>query len=183
VYVRLVKLARAGDHAAFRQLVDLESHRCYAVAYRIVRDVERAQDAVQQALLLAWRELPRLRDPDRFEPWLLRLLVRTCYEESRRFRGWSSRTQALVAEPRSNGDFTSDVANRDAIDRAFRRLSPQHRSVMVLHHYLGMPVATIADVVGVPVGTVKSRLHHATRALRSALDADDRVQIPEELPG
>jgi RNA polymerase sigma-70 factor (ECF subfamily) len=85
-------------------------------------------------------------------------------------------------EPRTEGDFTTDVANRDAIDRAFRRLSPEHRAVMVLHHYLALPLAAISDVVGVPVGTVKSRIHHATRALRSALDADDRVQVAEEWP-
>jgi RNA polymerase sigma-70 factor (ECF subfamily) len=86
----------------------------------------------------------------------------------------------IAIEPPTEGDFTSGVADRDALDRAFRRLSPEHRAVMVLHHYLDMPLAAIADTVGVPVGTVKSRLHNATRALRSALDADSRVNMPEE---
>jgi RNA polymerase sigma-70 factor (ECF subfamily) len=180
VQVRLVERARAGDHAAFRALVDLESDQCYAVAYRIVRDAERAQDAVQQAFLVAWRDLPKLRDPDRFEAWLYRLLVRACYGESRRFRGWSAHTRVIAIEPATEGDFTSGIADRDALDRAFRRLSPEHRAVMVLHHYLDMPHAAIADTVGVPVGTVKSRLHNASRALRSALDADSRVKVPEE---
>lgn len=85
-------------------------------------------------------------------------------------------------DPAASGDFTSGVANRDALDRAFRRLSPEHRAVMVLQHYLDMPIASIADVVGVPVGTVKSRIHHATRELRSALDADSRVPLAKERP-
>ena len=180
--VELVQRARAGDHAAFRELVDLEGDRCLAVAYRIVRDVERAEDAVQQAFLTAWRSLPQLRDPERFEPWLHRLLVRACYEEAKRFRGWSSHTHVIAVDPATPGDFTSGIADRDALDRAFRQLSPEHRAVMVLRHYLDMPLATVADVVGVPVGTVKSRLHHATRALRTSLDADSRVALPEERP-
>jgi RNA polymerase sigma-70 factor (ECF subfamily) len=178
--VRLVERARAGDHAAFRALVDLQGDRCYAMAYRIVRDAERAHDAVQQAFLLAWRELPQLRDPDRFEAWLYRLLVRACYDESRRFRRWSTHTRVIAVEPATEGDFTSGVDDRDALDRAFRRLSPEHRAVMVLHYYLDMPLAAIADTVGAPVGTVKSRLHNATRALKSAIDADSRVTVPEE---
>ncbi len=180
--VRLVERARAGDHAAFRALIDLQSDRCYAVAYRILRDIERAQDAVQQTFLVAWRDLPQLRDPNRFEPWLYRLLVRACYVEARRFRGWSSNTRVIEVDPATEGDFTSGVADRDAIDRAFRRLSPEQRAVMVLHHYLGMPLAAIADAAGVPVGTVKSRLHHATRALRASLEADSRPHVPEEWP-
>lgn len=179
---RLVERARAGDHAAFRELVDTESHRCYAIAYRVLRDAERAQDAVQQAFLSAWRDLPRLREPDRFGPWLYRLLVRACYEESRRFRGWSAQTRVLEVDPAHGGDFTIAIADRDAIDRAFRRLPPEQRAVMVLYHYADMPLAAVADAVGAPVGTVKSRIHHATRALRSALDADSRVQVREERP-
>jgi RNA polymerase sigma-70 factor, ECF subfamily len=182
VQVRLVERARAGDHGAFRALIDLQSDRCYAVAYRILRDLERAQDAVQQTFLDAWRDLPQLRDPHRFEPWLHRLLVRACYAEARRFRGWSGHTRVIEVDPPIEGDFTSGVADRDAIDRAFRRLSPEQRAVMVLHHYLGMPLAAIADATGVPVGTVKSRIHHATRVLRAAVEADNRPRVPEERP-
>ena len=180
--VGLVERARAGDNAAFRELVELEADRCYAIAYRIVRDPERARDAVQQALLAAWRDLPQLRDPNRFEPWLYRLLVRGCWQERRHLRSWTERVQSLVPDTGDQGDFTVDVDQRDALDRAFSRLSGEHRAVMILHHYAGLPLAAVADVIDIPVGTVKSRLHHATQALRSALDADDRVEIPEGRP-
>ena len=180
--IRLVERARAGDHAAFRELIDRQGHRCYAIAYRIIREHEPARDAVQQAFVQAWRDLPQLRDADRFEPWLYRLLVRACYQESGRRRAWASRMAVTSIEPRADGDFTTDVAERDAMDRAFLRLTQEHRAVVVLHHYVGLPLAAIADVVGVPIGTVKSRLHHATSALRSALDADGRTAILEETP-
>ena len=93
--VRLVERAREGDEVAFSELIDLDGDRCYAIAYRILRDVERAQDAVQQAFLLAWRELPRLRDAERFEVWLHRLLVNACYEEHRRHKRWSDKVRWL----------------------------------------------------------------------------------------
>jgi RNA polymerase sigma-70 factor (ECF subfamily) len=178
----LVERARAGDDVAFTALVDLEGDQCYAIAYRILRDVERAQDAVQQAFLLAWRELPRLRDPERFTPWLHRLLVNACYEEHRRHRRWSSRIRALPVDGPASDDPTVSVADRDALDRAFLRLTPQHRAVFVMHHYAGLAVAEIADVVGVPVGTVKSRLYHATRSLRAAIVADSQVETTEARP-
>jgi RNA polymerase sigma-70 factor (ECF subfamily) len=172
---RLVERAREGDELAFTELVDLDGDRCYAIAYRILRDVERAQDAVQQAFLLAWRELPRLRDPERFEVWLHRLLVNACYEEFRLYRRWSSNVTVMPVDVPSGRDETVSVQDRDALERAFRRLSAEHRAVVVLHHHAGIPLASIAQVVGVPVGTVKSRLHNATRTLRDAL-ADERVE-------
>jgi RNA polymerase sigma-70 factor (ECF subfamily) len=175
VRVRLVERAREGDDVAFAELVDLDGDRCYAIAYRILRDVERAQDAVQQAFLLAWRELPRLRDPERFGPWLHRLLVNACYEELRRHRRWSTRIRALPVDGPDGPDPTVSVDDRDALDRAFERLTPQHRAVAVLHHHAGLPLASIAEAAGIPVGTVKSRLHYATRILREAL-ATDRVE-------
>jgi RNA polymerase sigma-70 factor, ECF subfamily len=178
---RLVELARGGDEVAFAELLDLDGSQCYAIAYRILRDVERAQDAVQQAFLLAWRELPRLRDPERFAQWLHRLLVNACYEEHRRHRRWSRITVLPVDGPLSP-DPTLSVDDRDALDRAFLRLTPQHRAVFVLHHYAGLPVADIAGIVGVPVGTVKSRLHHATRSLRAAIVADNQVEVVEARP-
>ncbi len=170
---RLVERARGGDESAFTELVDLEGDRCYAIAYRILRDVERAQDAVQQALILAWRELPRLRDPERFQPWLYRLLVNACYEEARRYRRWSLRVRTLPVDGPTVEDTTASILDRDALERAFLKLSPEHRAVFVLHHHIGLPLASIAEVVGVPIGTVKSRLHHATRNLRAAITADD----------
>jgi RNA polymerase sigma-70 factor (ECF subfamily) len=171
---RLVERAREGDEVAFTELVDLDGDRCYAIAYRILRDVERAQDAVQQAFLLAWRELPRLRDVTRFEVWLHRLVVNACYEEFRRFRRWSTNVRALPIDGPAGRDETVSIDDRDALERAFRRLSPEHRAVVVLHHHAGLPLASIAEAAGVPVGTVKSRLHYATRALRESL-AVDRV--------
>jgi RNA polymerase sigma-70 factor (ECF subfamily) len=178
---RLVERAREGDEVAFSELVDLDGDRCYAIAYRILRDVERAQDAVQQAFLLAWRELPRLRDVERFEVWLHRLVVNACYEEFRRYRRWSTNVRALPADGPTGADTTVSVDDRDALERAFRRLSPEHRAVVVLHHHAGYPLASIAEVAGIPLGTVKSRLHYATRILRDALAAD-RVESRKVRP-
>jgi RNA polymerase sigma-70 factor (ECF subfamily) len=172
---RLVERAREGDEIAFSDLVDLDGDRCYAIAYRILRDVERAQDAVQQAFLIAWRELPRLRDPDRFGPWLHRLLVNACYDELRRHKRWSTRMTALPDDGPGGPDPMVSVDDRDTLDRAFQRLTPEHRAVFVLHHHAGLPLADIADIVGVPTGTVKSRLHYATKTLRAAIIADSQV--------
>jgi RNA polymerase sigma-70 factor (ECF subfamily) len=182
VATNLVERARGGDDDAFSELVGLTGGRCYAVAYRILRDVERAQDAVQQAFLLAWRDLPSLRDPERFDVWLHRLLVNACYEEHRRNRRWSSHVRALPQEDLGGPDSTLSIAERDQIERAFRRLSPEHRAVFVLHHHVGMPMTSVAEVVGVPLGTVKSRLHYATQLLRAAIAADDRLEIAEVRP-
>ena len=179
---RLVERARDGDDVAFTELVDMDGDLCYSIAYRILRDVERAQDAVQQAFLLAWRELPRLRDPERFEVWLHRLLVNACYEEHRRHRRWTSRIRALPFDGPVSADPTVSIDDRDALDRAFLRLTPQHRAVFVLHHHAGLPLAEIAEIVGVPIGTVKSRLHHAIRSLRAALVADGQVDSTEARP-
>ena len=175
---RLVERAGQGDEHAFAELVDLDGDRCYATAYRILRDVERAQDAVQQAFLLAWRELPRLRDPERFEVWLHRLVVNACYEEFRRYRRWSMNVRTLPVDGPSAPDTTVSIDERDALERAFQTLTPEHRAVVVLHHHAGLPLISIAEVAGVPLGTVKSRLHYATRILRAAL-ATDRVGAPK----
>jgi RNA polymerase sigma-70 factor (ECF subfamily) len=185
VRTRLVERAQRGDQDAFGELVGLEGDRCYAVAIGILRDIELARDSVQQAFLLAWRDLPTLRDPERFGPWLHRILVHACYEESRRQRRWTTRIRALTpdeAELPDRSDPTIDTADRDALERAFARLKPEHRAVVVLHHHVGMPLAEIADVVRVPVGTVKSRLHYATRILRSALTEPGTVELSEEVP-
>jgi RNA polymerase sigma-70 factor (ECF subfamily) len=175
----LVERAREGDGVAFEQLVDLDGDQCYAIAYRILRDVERAQDAVQQTFLLAWRELPRLRDPERFGPWLHRLLINACYEELRRHRRWATRVSALPVDGPGGPDPMVSVDDRDTLDRAFGRLTPEHRAVFVLHHHTGLPLVEIADIVGVPLGTVKSRLHYATRTMRAAITADSRVDTTE----
>ena len=163
--VRLVERAREGDDVAFTELVDLDGDRCYAIAYRILRDVEQAQDAVQQAFLLAWRELPRLRDAERFEVWLHRLLVNACYEELRRYRRWTANILPLPADGPAGSDETVSIHDRDALERAFRHLSPEHRAVVVLHH-AGIPLASIAEIVGVP-----RRNREVPTALRNPGDA------------
>jgi RNA polymerase sigma-70 factor (ECF subfamily) len=175
----LVQRARDGDEDAFTQLVDLDGDRCYAIAYRILRDLDRSKDAVQQAFLLAWRELPRLRDVERYEVWLYRLLVNACYEEARRHRRWTTRVRVLPIEGPSAPDPMLAIEDRDALERAFEGLSPEHRAVFVMHHHAGLPLAAIAEVVGVPIGTVKSRLHHSIRNLRAALESQAEVQIAE----
>ena len=183
--VDLVERARAGDHDAFSQLVRLDGDRCHAIAIGIVRDRDRAQDAVQQAFLLAWRDLPKLRDPERFEPWLHRLLVRCCYQEARRARRWTVRVMTLPVDgPNEPGerDSTVSVVERDALERAFADLSPEHRAVVLLHHHIGWSVQEVADIVGVPPGTVKSRLHYATRLLRASIRPAELADQTERLP-
>jgi len=175
----IVTRARDGDDEAFTQLVELDGDRSFAIAYRILRDADRARDATQQAFVLAWRELPRLRDIDRYEVWFYRLLVNACYQEARRHRRWTSRVRLLPSEGPAMPDPFVSVDDRDALERAFQRLSPEHRTVFVMHHYAGMPLADIAQVVGVPVGTVKSRLHHSIRDLRAALTNDAAVRSVE----
>jgi RNA polymerase sigma-70 factor, ECF subfamily len=180
-----VERAMTGDQTAFSELVDLEGDACFAIAVGILRDVERAEDAVQQTFLLAWRDLRKLRDPDRFQAWLRRILVRACYQEARRYRQWSSRIRVLPADGPNvptQRDQTIGIAERDALEQAFTGLSPEQRAVVVLHHQVGLTLAEVAVVVGAPVGTVKSRLHYATTSLRTAILAADPVQRHEELP-
>src|SRR5262245_34304109 len=175
----LVERAMAGDHDAFEELTRVAIRRLFVVARLILRDDLKAEDATQEALTAAWRRLPRLRDPDRFGPWLHRLLVNACYEELRRHRRWSARLRTLPVDGPSIPDSTLTIDDRDAIDRAFARLTPQHRAVVVLHLYAGLPLTEVADVVGVPLGTVKSRLHYATKTLRAAIVADSQVDPTE----
>ena len=160
--------------------IDLEGDRCYAIAYRILRDRERTADAVQQAWLIAWRELPKLRDPERFTAWLHRLLVHACYDEHRR-RRWADRVDVLTDEFPAGTDPTREVDERDALERAFAALSAEHRAVVVLHHYLDLTYDEVAETLGVPVGTVRSRLFYAMRALRAAIDADLRGTAREAM--
>ena len=180
--IGLVERARAGDSAAFRELVDLHADRCFAIAVRILRDRDSARDAVQRALVSVWRDLPGLRDPNRFEAWLHRVLMRACHQERRSMRAWVQRVQPIDVDPADRTDFTRAVDHRDALDRAFAQLSLDHRTVVVLHHHAGLPLAAISDVLGVSVGTVKSRLHYAMQGLRASIEADNRIEIPEGRP-
>lgn len=171
----LVELARRGDEEAFADLARAVGDRLMAIAYRILRDVDRAEDAVQQTLVTAWRELPTLRDDDRFEAWLRRILVHACYAEARHRRRWANNVRVLPVDGPAGPDEIATVLDRDRLDRGFRRLPPQQAAIFVLHHYVGLTLPEIADELGVPLGTVKSRLHYATQSLRAALDADART--------
>lgn len=173
---RLVVLARDGDQAAFAELAATHARRLHAVAIGILRDREAAEDAVQHALLQIWKDLPRLREEQRFEAWSYRVLVRACYAEMRRVRRWVPsllERGSAFAHP----DPSATVVDRDQLERGFRRLSADHRAVVVLHHYLDLPMDEIALILDIPPGTVRSRLHRAMAVLRAALEADDRVPV------
>ena len=171
----LVERAQRGDRDAYEALAHASASRLYRTASRIVRDTDRADDAVQQTLVTMWRELPSLRDPDRFEAWTYRLVVRFCLIESRRARRTGVREVRLEELTPSRSDAFADADLRDQLDRALAALSPDHRAVVVMHHYDGLALGEIADILGVPYGTVGSRLHHAIRSLRAAIAAGDRV--------
>jgi len=175
----LVVRAQRGDKEAYVLLATEIADRLLAVSRRILRDLDLAEDATQQALLSIWQDLPQLRDPARFDAWSYRLLVRACYAEGRKERRWAPDLHLLSADEPTRGDEMSSVADRDQLERGFRRLSIDHRAVVVMHHYLDMPLDRVADTLGIPVGTVNSRLHYAMRGLRAALDADARSTTQE----
>ncbi|MGH2455243.1 MAG: RNA polymerase sigma factor [Candidatus Limnocylindria bacterium] len=175
----LVVRAQNGDEGAFASLAVAVGDRLHAMAHRILRDIDLAEDATQQALLNVWRDLPQLRDPARFDAWSYRLLVRACYAEARRTRRSAPNLHLLPADAPMAGDGLSSVVDRDQLERGFRRLSIDHRAVVVLHHYLDLPLEAVAETLGVPLGTVRSRLHYAMRGLRAALDADARPTARE----
>ena len=166
--------AQAGDQEAFTRLASRLTPTFLATAHRILRDLFLAEDATQRAMLNIWRGLPRLREPDRFEAWSYRLLVRACYTEGRRTRHWVSATGSLGSDRSATPDPAGAVVNRDEVERAFRRLSLDHRTIVVLRHYRHMSMDEIADALGIPVGTAASRLHYAMRELRAAVEADAR---------
>ena len=169
----LVERARHGDREAFDVLMLDAIGRLYAIARMIAQDADVAEDAVQESLVRCWRDLPSLRDPERFDPWLRRLLLNAVTEEFRKRRRHRAQVRVLRLEP-SVSDSSGELADRDEIQRAFGALSIEHRTILVLHHYLGMNVAEAATALGVPRGTAKSRLHYANEALRASLDADER---------
>ena len=171
----IVARAQRGDEEAFGLIVDGAGGRLHAVAHRILRDIDLAEDATQQALLDIWRDLPNLRDPARFDAWSYRLLVRACYTEARRTRHWTPNLHLLPADEPVVGEGLGSVVDRDQLERAFRRLTLEQRAVLVFHHYLDLPLSEVASRLDIPLGTAKSRLHHATSALRASLEADART--------
>jgi RNA polymerase sigma factor (sigma-70 family) len=176
----LVERAMAGDHDAFSELARVSISRLYATARLILRDHGRAEDATQDALVAAWRDLSALRDPDRFDAWLHRLLVRSCYRELRRGRHRWTIEVDVEGLDLSTADGSLELVDRDQLERGFERLDPDQRIVLVLHYYLGLTLDESADALGVPPGTVRSRLHRATQTLRAALEADGRTTLLNE---
>jgi RNA polymerase sigma-70 factor (ECF subfamily) len=170
----LVEQSQRGDREAFAILARSRGDRLFGLARRILRDVDLAEDAVQQALVIAWRELPRLRDPDRFDAWLQRTLVHACYAEARRRRLWTANVRVLPVDGPAGPDDVGTIADRDEIETAFTRLPPEQRAILVLHHYLGLESGEIGEVLDIPAGTARSRLHYAHRAMRAILEADAR---------
>jgi RNA polymerase sigma-70 factor, ECF subfamily len=177
----LVERAAAGDEDSFETLVRLSAGRLFAIAHRIVRDHHLAEDALQVTLVTIWDELPRLRDPDRFDAWSYRLITRASVAAAKRERRGGPIVRLLPEEggadaaATARSDDLNRIADRDQLERGFLRLTPDQRAILVLQHYKGLSLAEIADILGIPIGTAGSRLHHASRALRAALDADDRA--------
>ncbi len=164
-----------GDRESFGSLADASIARLFNHAQLMLADSDLAEDAVQEALILAWRRLRALRDPDRFDAWIHRILIRCVYRIARSERRQVDRRHLAVPGDAVTPGPARDLEDRDAIDHAFRRLKVEHRAVIVVHHYLGLSDDEAAEVLGVPVGTVKSRLHRATAAMRAELDADART--------
>jgi len=175
---QLVMAAQRGDEEAFATLVHVHGGRLQALAHRILRDADLAEDATQQALLRIWKSLPTLRDPARFESWSYQLLIRACHAEARHMRHWSPAIR-LVETDGPAIDPLAGIADRDQLERAFRTLSVDHRAVVVLHHYLDLTLMEVAAVLGIPLGTAGSRLHYAMKALHAALDAAARPAIQQ----
>ena len=178
----LVERAMAGDHDAFAELARVSIGRLFVVARLILRDEAAAEDATQEALVAAWRHIHGLRDADRFDAWLHRLLINACHREAR--RGGRRRAIEIHVETveAPQPDPTLGLLDRDQLERGFRRLDTDQRAVLVMHYYLGFSLDDAAEVLAVPPGTVRSRLHRATRAMRAALDADARRGVAEGGP-
>ena len=172
----VVERARSGDQDAFADLVYQISDTLLGVARRILRDPSLAEDALQNALLTIWRKLPHLRDADRFEGWAFRILVHACYADAPRNRRWASAIRVLHADVASDVDDIQMISDRDELEQAFRRLPLDQRAVFVLHHHVGLPLVAVAETLGIPDGTARSRLHYATRALRTAFEAARATQ-------
>jgi RNA polymerase sigma-70 factor (ECF subfamily) len=179
----LVERAMAGDRDAFVTLARAAYDPLLRIARLILRDEHGAADAVQEALTSAWLNVGALRDPERFDAWLTRLTVRASYRESRRHRGRVVEVALALVDVTDRRNVIAVIDDRDRIERGFRRLNPQQRAVLVVHHYLDLSDAEAAAALSIPVGTMKSRLNRATTALRAAIEADDRAgRLPDEVP-
>lgn len=171
----LVERAQEGDRQAFTEVALALSDRLFAVAHRIMRDWDAAGDALQVALVRIWRDLPTLRDPDLLESWAYRALVHACHDELRKQRRRAPIVRLLPVDGAAVDDLTMSVADREQLDQAFRTLTAEQRAVLVLQYYRDLSLPDIAEILDLPLGTVRSRLHYAKRALRAAIEADDRT--------
>jgi RNA polymerase sigma-70 factor, ECF subfamily len=176
----LVEAARDGNRDAFAVLASRVVDGLYATARAVLRDTDRAEDAVQETLVRCWRDLPALRDADRFEAWLRRLLMHAITDEFRRGRRFEAKVRVLRDEPTTTGE-GDGLDDRDLIERAFQRLSIDHRAILTLHHLVGLTLPEVAETLGIPLGTAKSRLHYAVEAMRAAVEADDRGTAATEV--
>jgi RNA polymerase sigma-70 factor (ECF subfamily) len=175
----LVERAMTGDHDAFAELARVSIGRLFVVARLILRDEAAAEDATQEALVAVWRHIHGLRDPDRFEAWLHRLLVNACNREARSGRKRSAIELHVAANEAPQPDPNLGLLDRDQLERGFLRLEADQRAVLVLHYYVGLSLDDVAEALSIPRGTVRSRLHRATQAMRAALDADARPRTAE----
>ncbi len=167
---RLVERARGGDHDAFSELARAAVVRLDKTARLILRDPELARDAVQDALIRAWRDLPKLRDPDRFDAWLRRLTVNSCIDQTRRRRRRLIEVELEPTHAPTVSDSATAHADRDQVDRVLRSLDAHGRAIVVLHYFIGMPLTDVSSTLGIPVGTVKSRLHRALTEMRVEIE-------------
>jgi RNA polymerase sigma-70 factor, ECF subfamily len=165
----LVERAKGGDHDAFAALLDVRLARLDGAARLILRDPELARDAVQEASIRAWRDLPGLRDPGRFDGWLHRLVVNACLDLVRRRRRRVIEVELTPLELPAGGDVSASLADRQLLDDALAGLDPGHRAVVALHYLLGMPLPEVAAALHIPLGTAKSRLHYALAAMRRSV--------------
>jgi RNA polymerase sigma-70 factor, ECF subfamily len=166
----LVEQARQGDHDAFTTLAGEAVSRLDAAARLTLRDSELARDAVQDALVRAWRDLPGLRDPERFDAWLHRLTINACLDLARRRQRRSIEVELTPIAAPIVIDIATDVADRQLLDDAMRHLSAEGRAIVVLHYYLGMPISDVALALGIPMGTAKSRLSRALDRMRMTIE-------------
>ena len=176
----LVERAQSGDQQAFADLVHQVSDTLFGVARRILRDPGLAEDVLQNALVTIWRKLPHLRDVDRFDAWAFRILVNACYADAPRNRRWASTLRALPMNRAATSDDFRSFDDRDELEQAFRLLPLDQRAVFVLHHHAGMPLVAVAETLGIPDGTARSRLHYATRALRAGFELAQAQAILRE---
>ncbi len=179
----LVERARQGDHDAFEELAGGAIARLDAAAPLILRDPELARDAVQDGFVRAWRNLPALRDPDRFDAWLRRLVVNSCIDITRRRGHRAIEVELSPIHGPSVGDMSTQVADRELIESALRHLDPEWRAVVVLHYFIGLPLPAVADALGIPLGTAKSRLHRALGLMRVSIASDETAMDAAPVPG